>query len=155
MTATLLALNATAAHAQEAPVGLGTAGNFSVLAGAEPTNTGPSFLGQSLGRYPGNTASGFETATIGGEVHLGDAVALQAQSDLTTAFNDAAGRTPFIGDLPGVDPPSGSGYRPARHVNRTLTQVRTSAGRAVACGLARSMAGGTADLNHPRTATGR
>ncbi|MEK8107026.1 ice-binding family protein [Micromonospora sp. M12] len=32
---------------------------------------------------------------MGGEVHLGDAVALQAQSDLTTAFNDAAGRTPF------------------------------------------------------------
>ena len=91
----MLIFNSTAASAADAPVNLGTAGNFSVLAGAEPTNTGPSFLAQSLGRFPGNTASGFGTATIGGEAHLGDAVALQAQSDLTTAFNDAAGRTPF------------------------------------------------------------
>lgn len=95
VAASLLLFSSTAASAQEAPVNLGTAANFSVLAGAEPTNTGPSFLAQSLGRFPGSTAAGFETATIGGEIHLGDAVALQAQSDLTIAFNDAAGRTPF------------------------------------------------------------
>ncbi|MGC4785811.1 ice-binding family protein [Micromonospora zamorensis] len=93
VAASLLLFSSTAASAQEAPVNLGTAADFSVLAGAEPTNTGPSFLAQSLGRFPGSTAAGFETATIGGEIHLGDAVALQAQSDLTIAFNDAAGRT--------------------------------------------------------------
>ena len=65
-----------------------------MLAGAEPTNTGASYLGQDLGRYPGTTASGFGTAAVMGETHLGDGVAVQAQIDLNVAFNDAAGRTP-------------------------------------------------------------
>jgi type VI secretion system secreted protein VgrG len=77
------------------PVGLGTAADFSVLAASTVTNTGPSVLAQSLGVHPGNTAPGFPPGTVGGETHLGDAVALQAQEDLTTAYNDAAGRTPF------------------------------------------------------------
>ena len=83
------------ASAAEAPVGLGTAADFSVLAGSTVTNTGASFLAQSLGVHPGNTAPGFPPGSVGGEIHLGDAVALQAKSDLTTAYNDAAGRTPF------------------------------------------------------------
>ena len=32
--------------------------------------------------------------TIGGAVHRGDAVALQAKTDLTPAYNNAAGQTP-------------------------------------------------------------
>jgi hypothetical protein len=77
------------------PVGLGTAADFSVLAASTVTNTGPSVLAQSLGVSPGSAAVGFPPGTVGGETHLGDAVALQAQDDLTTAYNDAAGRTPF------------------------------------------------------------
>ncbi|MER7590305.1 ice-binding family protein [Micromonospora sp. NPDC127501] len=91
----VLLVSGTGASAAEAPVGLGTAANFSVLAGSTVTNTGPSFLAQSLGVSPGNTAPGFPPGIVGGEVHLGDAVALQAKNDLTTAYNDAAGRTPF------------------------------------------------------------
>jgi type VI secretion system secreted protein VgrG len=93
--ATVLIYSPTAAVAAEAPVGLGTAGNFSVLAGSEVTNTGPTTMAQSLGVHPGSAASGFPPGVVGGETHLGDAVALQAKDDLTTAFNDAAGRTPF------------------------------------------------------------
>ena len=59
------------------------------------TNTGPTFLAQNLGVSPGSAATGFPPGLVGGETHLADAVALQAQNDLTTAFNDAAGRTPF------------------------------------------------------------
>ena len=95
MTGILLVFPASSAEALEAPLSLGTAGNFSVLAGAEPTNIGASFLGQSLGRYPGVTATGFETATIAGSTHLGDPIAQQAQNDLTFAFTDAANRTPL------------------------------------------------------------
>ncbi|MFJ6197306.1 ice-binding family protein [Micromonospora sp. NPDC092111] len=91
----VLIVSGTGASAAEAPVNLGTAANFSVLAGSTVTNTGPSFLGQSLGVSPGNTAPGFPPGIVGGETHLGDAVALQAKNDLTTAYNDAAGRTPF------------------------------------------------------------
>ncbi len=39
LAATLLVLNPTSASAAEAPVGLGTAGNFSVLAGSTDTDT--------------------------------------------------------------------------------------------------------------------
>ncbi|MEV0425488.1 ice-binding family protein, partial [Micromonospora sp. NPDC050495] len=91
----VLVISGTGASAAEAPVSLGTAANFSVLAGSTATNTGPSFLAQSLGVHPGNTAPGFPPGIVGGEIHLGDAVALQAKNDLTTAYNDAAGRTPF------------------------------------------------------------
>ncbi|MFI9644070.1 ice-binding family protein [Micromonospora sp. NPDC051925] len=96
VTATaVLIVSGTGASAAEAPVGLGTAANFSVLAGSTVTNTGATFLQQSLGVSPGNTAPGFPPGIVGGEIHLGDAVALQAKNDLTTAYNDAAGRTPF------------------------------------------------------------
>ncbi|MEV1159888.1 ice-binding family protein [Micromonospora chokoriensis] len=93
--AAVLIFSGTGASAAEAPVGLGTAANFSVLAGTTVTNTGPSFLAQSLGVSPGNTAPGFPPGVVAGEIHLADAVALQAKNDLTTAYNDAAGRTPF------------------------------------------------------------
>ena len=52
-------------------------------------------MAQSLGVHPGSAATGFPPGIVGGETHLADAVALQAKSDLTTAFTDAAGRTPF------------------------------------------------------------
>ena len=93
--ATVLVFTPTAASAAVAPVGLGTAGNFSVLAGSTVTNTGATTMAQSLGVHPGTAATGFPPGLVGGETHLGDAVALQAKSDLTTAFTDAAGRTPF------------------------------------------------------------
>jgi type VI secretion system secreted protein VgrG len=83
------------ASAAEPPVGLGTAANFSVLAGSTVTNTGPTTMQQSLGVHPGNAAPGFPPGLVGDETHLGGGVALQAKNDLTTAFNSAAGRTPF------------------------------------------------------------
>jgi LPXTG-motif cell wall-anchored protein len=91
----MLVFGSSSARAAEAPVGLGTAGNYSVLAGSTVTNTGASTLAQSLGVHPGAAASGFPPGHVAGETHLGDAVALQAKSDLTAAYNDAAGRTPF------------------------------------------------------------
>jgi type VI secretion system secreted protein VgrG len=91
----VLIFSGTGASAAEAPVDLGTAADFSVLAGSTVTNTGPSVLAQSLGVHPGSAATGFPPGVVGGAIHLGDAVALQAKNDLTTAYNDAAGRTPF------------------------------------------------------------
>jgi hypothetical protein len=85
-------------------VGLGTATSFSVLAGTTVTNTGPSRLSGDLGVSPGSVVTGFPPGQVNGTQHTADAVALQAQSDLTTAYNDAAGRTPATvvsGDLGG------------------------------------------------------
>ena len=84
-----------AADAAQAPVGLGTADNFAVLAGQGVTNTGPTTINGDLGTWP-NPAITDATAgmTVNGATHAGDAVAQQAQSDTTVAYNDAAGRTP-------------------------------------------------------------
>jgi hypothetical protein len=89
-----LALLATDALAAQPPVGLGTADSFGVLAGQTVTNTGPTTINGDLGVMPGTAVPGFPPGLVNGTIHAADAVALQAQSDLTTAYNDAAGRTP-------------------------------------------------------------
>lgn len=85
--------------AAQPTVGLGTARSFAVLAGQTVTNTGATTIGGSaggnVGVSPGSAFTGQETVTMSGAVHLADAVALQAQADLGTAYTDAAGRTPF------------------------------------------------------------
>ncbi len=84
-----------AAWAAQPPVGLGTTTSFAVLAGTTVTNTGPSVISGNLGVSPGTAVTGFPPGkVINGTQHKADAVALQAQSDLTTAYTDAAGRTP-------------------------------------------------------------
>jgi hypothetical protein len=88
----LTAALATTAHA--APVGLGTAESFAVLGGSTVTNTGPSVISGDLGVSPGTAVTGFPPgAVIAGSIHANDAVAAQAQLALTTAYNDAAGRS--------------------------------------------------------------
>jgi ice-binding like protein len=83
------------AVAATAPVGLGTAGSFAVLAGQTVTNTGPSLIHGNLGVSPGTAVTGFPPGIVtGGTIHRADGVAGNAQSDLTTAYNDAAGRSP-------------------------------------------------------------
>jgi hypothetical protein len=82
------------ASAAQAPVNLGTAASFAVLAGSTVTNTNPSIINGDLGVYPGTAVTGFPPGTLNGVEHDADAVALIAQSDLTTAYNDAASRTP-------------------------------------------------------------
>jgi hypothetical protein len=79
-------------------IGLGTANSFAVLAGAGVTNTGPTVVNGDLGTYPTAAVSGFGGAgngTVNGSTHQADALAGKAQNDLTTAFNNAAGQTPF------------------------------------------------------------
>lgn len=88
-------VNISPAAAAQSSVGLGTATSFAVLAGQTVTNTGPSVISGDLGVSPGTAITGFPPGTVvNGTQHAADAVALQAQSDLTTAYNDAAGRTP-------------------------------------------------------------
>ena len=81
------------AGAAVAPVGLGTAGSFAVLAGSTVTNTGPSQISGNFGVSPGSAVTGFPPGIVtGGTIHVADGVAGGAQADLTTAYNDAAGR---------------------------------------------------------------
>ncbi len=80
------------ARAATAP-SLGTAQRFAVLGGSAVTNTGPSTITGDLGVSPGNAVSGFPPGLVaGGTIHSADAVALQAQRDVTTAYNALAGQ---------------------------------------------------------------
>src|SRR4029077_5426781 len=89
------AAGTSVASAAQSSVGLGTAASVAVLAGPTVTNTGPSIIRGNLGVSPGTAVTGFPPGVVSNGVqHRADAVAAQAPSDLTTAYNDAAGRTP-------------------------------------------------------------
>lgn len=91
--------------AQAAPVNLATVSPFVVLGGATVTNTGPSVLNGDLGVAPGTALVGFGLpAVVNGATHANDAVARQAQADLTTAYDVAAGQAVSpANDLTGTD----------------------------------------------------
>lgn len=82
---------------------LGTADTFAVLAGSAITNTGPTQLWGDMGVWPGTAISGFPPGIVtNGVVHNSDGVAMQAQADVTTAYNALAGE--FVTrDLTGQD----------------------------------------------------
>lgn len=88
-----------------APVDLATAGPFVVLGGTTVTNTGPSVLNGDLGVAPGTALTGFGLpAVVNGATHEDTAVAEQAQSDLTNAYDVAAGQEVLpANDLSGTD----------------------------------------------------
>ena len=103
------------AHAGIVPtVSMGTAANYSVLAGSTVTNTNPSVIGQSVGLSPGSAVVGFPPGVVLAPAIIDAAspVTLQAQNDLTTAYADAALRSveftqtnpDLVGDtlIPGV-----------------------------------------------------
>jgi len=77
----------------QAPVSLNSAGTFAVLASTTITNSGPTTLCGDLGLSPGSSVVGAIVLNCGGATHIADGTAAQAQLDLTTAYNDAAGRT--------------------------------------------------------------
>jgi hypothetical protein len=74
--------------------GLGSAASFEVLGGSTVTNTGASVVAGDLGVAPGTTITGFPPGIVtdGGATHAGDALALQAQSDVALSYNSSAGQ---------------------------------------------------------------
>ncbi len=102
---TMIAATAAFTPPATAAINLGTAGNFAVLAGTTVTNTGPSIIdGGDLGVSPGSAITGMPPGIMVPPyvMHSADAAGLQAQGDLTTAYNVAAGLA-FDTDLTGQD----------------------------------------------------
>jgi hypothetical protein len=93
----------------QAGLNLGTAAKFVVLAGAAVTSTGNTEVTGDLGVWAGTSVTGFQGIVPGGpgivhgNIHAGDAAAQTAQGDLTTAYNDAAGRTLAPVDVSNAD----------------------------------------------------
>jgi hypothetical protein len=105
--AVLLMVGNTASAAIVPTVPLLTSANYAVLGGQTVTNTGPSTMGDSLGLWPGSSITGFPPGLVGppGTIDNTNAAAQQAQSDLTAAYVNAAGRpvnTTTTADLVGL-----------------------------------------------------
>jgi hypothetical protein len=83
----------TTGACSQAPIDLLTAANFVVLGGSTVTNTGLSIVTGDLGVSPGTAVTGFGPGTLIGTMHAGDVPAAQGIADLTTAYNEAAGRS--------------------------------------------------------------
>lgn len=79
--------------AAENSVDLGTAEFFALLAGSTITTTGTTIINGDVGLHPGTVFSGQDTAVVNGEVHLANAVALQAKNDMLAAYDEAVLRT--------------------------------------------------------------
>ena len=81
-----------------------TANSFAVLGASTVTNTGPSIVDGNLGVSPGTAITGFPPGTVTppGVMHAGDAVADEAQNEVTTAYNTLA-NLPFTTSLTGQD----------------------------------------------------
>jgi hypothetical protein len=89
-----------------AAVALASTANFGVLAGSTVTSTGATAITGDLGVSPGSAVSGFPPGTVSGTIYANVPTAATAQTDLTAAYLDAAGRTvgavTVSGDLTGL-----------------------------------------------------
>ena len=94
---------ASSAGAAATSVPLQTADSFVVLAGAGIANSGSTTVTGDIGTSPTATIAGTDTLTVIGINHGGDAVTVQAKTDLGTAYDNAAGQAavPIVGDLGG------------------------------------------------------
>ncbi len=93
-------------------VNLRTAAFDGIIAGQSVTCITGGFIFADVAVSPGSTTTGFPPCVITGTKHLADAVALQAQNDLTTAYNTLAGlpcpaANAIVADLGGTTKPAG------------------------------------------------
>ncbi len=82
---------ATVVIQQPPVIPLGAAQSHGVLAGTAITCINSGLISADIGVSPGNTLTGFGPCAFTGVANLANAVAAQAQIDLTTAYNTLAG----------------------------------------------------------------
>jgi hypothetical protein len=83
----------TAATCGQATVPLGAAGHFRILAGTTVTSTGKTVVTGNVGVSPGSAVTGFPPGIVHGAIDKANTAAHNAQAALTTAYNNAKGRT--------------------------------------------------------------
>jgi uncharacterized repeat protein (TIGR02543 family) len=84
-------------------IDLGSAGDFAILSGAGVDNTGVTTLIKGdVGSFPTPTITGLLAVNVDGKLYTtADPIVEQAQLDLTTAYNEAQGRSLNAISLPG------------------------------------------------------
>jgi hypothetical protein len=93
-------------------VNLGTAAPNGIMAGTAFTCVSLGVINANISISPGSTVTGFPPCVITGVQHLADAVAAQAQIDLTAAYNVLAGlpcspSNAIVANLGGTTKPAG------------------------------------------------
>jgi len=93
-------------------VNLGTAAPNGIMAGTAFTCVNLGVINADIAISPGSTVTGFPPCVITGVQHLADAVAAQAQIDLTNAYNTLAGlpcppANMIVANLGGTTKPAG------------------------------------------------
>ena len=111
------------AQAPALPIPLGTADSFVVLAGTTITNTGATTVNGDMGLTPGTSVTGMPPLVLNGASHVADTVALAAQADLRTSFDNA----PPVRHPPRRSPVSSGGRkrRPASPGSGVFTITNT------------------------------
>jgi type VI secretion system secreted protein VgrG len=99
----LLICSVLALSLNAAPIILGNASSYSVLAYSTVTNTGPTVVWGDLGVSPNMAVTGFPPGLVNGEIHQGDAHSLAARNDAITAYNTLAGYLPVTQNLTDQD----------------------------------------------------
>ena len=104
-------------------VPLGTAGDFAILAGSAVSNTGTStHIYGDVGSFPTSTINGLLAGNVTGILYTSaDPIVGVAKNDLTTAFNDAQGRSLNAISLPGQL--GGLTLVPGLYVNSTSSGI--------------------------------
>ncbi len=91
-TATIALFAMPASAVLVANVPMGTSANYAVLGASTVTNSGTTTLDGGLGLWPGTSVTGAPTVLPPWTTDVNNAAAQNAQTDLTTAFNNAASR---------------------------------------------------------------
>ena len=97
LTATGILLDQSATAQAATAIGLGTAKDFAILAGAGITNTGSTVVTGDIGTFPTTTVTGDDAGQandiiLNGTHQLDATVTAGAKADLLTAYNNAAGQ---------------------------------------------------------------
>lgn len=110
----------TVAGSGQAPINLGSAAAFAIMATSSIVSTGPGIVNGDVGLDPGS-AQGIPPAQVNGTIHVNDPVIVQAQADLLAAYNDAVGRSTNSQTLPGNM--GGLTFTPGLYTNSTSVLI--------------------------------
>ena len=74
-------------------ISLKGASQISIFAGAGITNTGATTITGDMALSPGSSVGGFPPGILNGTLHVKDTIAERAKADISSIYNDLAGRT--------------------------------------------------------------
>ncbi len=88
-----LGIPGTLSTTGQAPLVLGAAADYAVLAGSTITSINATTVNGDIGLAPGSAVTGFPPGTVNGAIDAANPAATLAKAALTVAYNDAKGRT--------------------------------------------------------------